>query len=256
MSDQLHKIVYLVWPPDGQTLEETRSLLLDACAPELVASVALVQINVHDVSSQVRSPAPSLLLEQPVRAQVNVWVAELDERFAAEDILRRRGFQIAGYLVDEQIYTEYGGNAHGAPRSWPDGERSPGVLAVTLLERPRRLAYDEWISRWHGRQSPVSEAMQPRTRYVRNVVQRPLTPAAPAFEGIVEESWPSFRYVTNPYLFYGADSTLALLRNMWVMLRSVTSFLTLWRIRTVMMSEYFVATRFDESATRTAIDLE
>src|SRR4029077_3168714 len=94
-----------------------------------------------------------------------------------------------------------------APREWPDGERSPGILALTLLKKPARLKYDDWMQRWHGRQSPLSEAMQPRTRYVRNIVLEALTDNAPVYEGFVEESWPSFEHVTNQYLFFGATNT-------------------------------------------------
>jgi hypothetical protein len=112
------------------------------------------------------------------------------------------------------------------------------------MERPRRLDRDTWMRRWHGRQSPMSEAMQPRCRYVRNVVLRPLTPGAPPFEGIVEEAWPSFRHVTNPFLFYGASNPFELIKNMAIMLYSVVSFLDLWRIRTVTMSEYFLRSDF------------
>lgn len=240
---ELQKIVYVLWAPRTWDKEAIRTGLLDGCAEELLEQGALrLQMNIADRFAEVRSPAPGVPFERPMCAQVNVWVPDLDRRFALEGVLRRAGFLVAGYRVEEQIYTDYGGNAHGSPRDWPDGQRSPGVLAVTLMERPRRLSYDEWIRRWHGRQSPMSEAMQPRARYVRNVVQSALTPGAPPFEGIVEEAWPSFEHVTNPFLFYGAKNVFELVRNMAIMLRSVTSFLTLWRIRTVMTSEYFLAT--------------
>jgi hypothetical protein len=239
----LAKIVYILWAPPARDKDEIRASLLTGCAPQLLTQGAKrLQMNIADRLAEVRSPAPGVPFERPMCAQVNVWVDELASRFALEGVLRRAGFQVAGYLVEEQIYTDYGGNAHASARDWPDGERSPGVLAVTLMERPRRLSHEEWIRRWHGRQSPMSEAMQPRTRYVRNVVQSALTPGAPPFEGIVEEAWPSFEHVTNPFLFYGAGSVFELVKNMAIMLRSVTSFLTLWRIRTVMTSEYFLAT--------------
>jgi hypothetical protein len=89
----------------------------------------------------------------------------------------------------------------------------------------------------------MSEAMQPRTRYVRNVVVRPLSPGYPPYEGIVEEAWPSRDHVVNPYLFYGASNPFALAKNMATMLHSVTRFLDMWKIRNVMMSEYFVKTK-------------
>lgn len=237
----LEKIVYILWAPRSWDREKIRRLLLEGCAPELRGQgAAKLQMNIADCYAEVRSPAPGVPFETPICAQVNVWVAEIESRFALEGVLRRAGFLVAGYLVDEQVCTDYGGNAHSAPRDWPDGERSPGVLAVTLMERPRRLDHDEWIRRWHGRLSPVSEAMQPRARYVRNVVKSALTPGAPSFEGIAEEAWPSFEHVTNPFLFYGAGNVFQLVKNMAIMLRSVLSFLTLWRIRTVMTSEYFL----------------
>jgi len=174
-------------------------------------------------------------------AEVALWLNDTEKQQACEEILRSAGFRLAGYLVEESIYTEYGGNRHSQPRDWPDGQRSPGVVAVTLMERPARLSREEWIRRWHGRQSPVSEAMQPRTRYIRNVVLRPLTPDAPPYEGIVEEAWPSARHATNPFLFYGAGrNPLKLMWNMAVMLRSVIHFLELTRIRTTMTSEYIL----------------
>jgi len=249
------KIVYILWAPPDWDRERIRSCLLDECAPELLRSGALrLQMNIADRFAEVRSPAPGVLFERPMCAQVNVHVKALADRYALEDVLRRAGFQVAGYQVEEQIYTDYGENDHASPRDWPDGERSPGVLAVTLMERPRRLAYDEWIRRWHGRQSPMSEAMQPRARYVRNVVKSTLTPGAPPFEGIVEEAWPSFEHVTNPFLFYGADNVFELVKNMIVMLRSVTSFLTLWRIRTVMTSEYSLASDHSGGNSKSARD--
>jgi hypothetical protein len=138
---------------------------------------------------------------------------------------------------------DYGGNCYSKLRDWPDGRRSPGVVAVTLMERPRRLDREEWIRRWHGIMSPVSEEIQPRARYVRNVVTRSLTEGAPPFEGIVEEAWPSKKHVSNLFLFYGADNIFQLMRNMIRILRTVKSFLDLRRIRTTVMSEYFIKTK-------------
>jgi hypothetical protein len=112
---------------------------------------------------------------------------------------------------------------------------------LTLLERPARLARDAWLAHWHGVQSPVSEELQPRMRYVRNEVVRPLTPGAPPYEGIVEECWPSARHLTDPMLFYRAGGSPERLReNVQRMLASVRGFLDLERIRSFAMSEYLL----------------
>jgi hypothetical protein len=240
----LKKLVYILWRPEEWDRARTRDTLLGRCAPRLLeAGAARLTMAIADPESRVRSPAPPRLFERPVCALVNLWIDDENNRGPFEEVLRSAGFRIAGYLVEESVYTDYGGNRHAGPRDWPDGQRSPGVTAVTLMERPKRIPRDEWIRRWHGTMSPVSEEIQPRTRYVRNLVLEAVTPGAPPFEGIVEECWPSPRHVTNPFLFYGARNPWQLARNMARILRAVAAFLSLWRIRTVMMSEYFIKTR-------------
>jgi hypothetical protein len=90
--------------------------------------------------------------------------------------------------------------------------------------------------------SPVSESIQPRSRYVRNVVQRPITDGAPPCDGIVEEHWPTTRHVTNPFLYFGASGPVSLLGNLARILRAVHGFHDLRSLRTAMMGEYFVKT--------------
>jgi hypothetical protein len=237
----MDKLIYILWGPKDQDKQQWQRVLLGQVASQLFqAGAARLTMYIVDRESNVRPPSPFHPGER-MCAEVAVWVNDQGKHAACEDILRSAGFRFAGYLVEESIYTEYGGNRHSGPRNWPDGQRSPGVVAVTLMERPVRLSREEWIRRWHGRQSPVSEAMQPRARYIRNVVLRAVTPDAPLYEGIVEEAWPSARHATNPFLFYGAGrNPFKLVWNMVRMLRSVTHFLELTRIRTTMTSEYIL----------------
>jgi hypothetical protein len=235
------KLIYILWGPQEQDKKQRQQALLQEVAPRLLASgAAKLTMYIVDQDSNVKSPAPFHPGER-MCAEVALWLDSAERGAPHEEALRSAGFRFAGYLVDESVYTEYGGNRHSGPRNWPDGMRSPGIVAITLMERPKRLSREEWIRRWHGRQSPVSEAMQPRARYIRNVVISAVTPDAPPYEGIVEEAWPSARHITNPFLFYGAGKNpLKLVWNMIVMLRSVTNFLNLSRVRTTMTSEYIL----------------
>lgn len=199
-------------------------------------------VNVADGDAKVPVPVPLPAGEEPVAAEVSFFLDCYDRRGPFEAVLERAGARLAGYLVSESLYRDYGGNRFSAPRDWPDGARSPGVLMLTLLERPARLSREAWVAHWHGVQSPVSEEIQPRTRYVRNEVIRALTPDAPPFEGIVEECWPSARHLTDPMLFYlGEGSDERMRAHLKRMLESVRAFLDLGRIRSFAMSEYLLS---------------
>lgn len=235
------KLIYLLWPRRSMEREERRITLLKGCAPRLLeAGARYLTINVDDDHAEVPSPTPTTKLTDPFVAEVSIWLEDAEARGALESVLLDADFDIAGYRVTEHLYTDYGGNRHGRPRDWPDGERSPGIVSVTPLERPRRIPKDRWMRHWFNRQGPMSEAMQPRSRYVRNVVDEVLTPGAVPYEGIVEESWPSAEHITNPFVFYGARNRLELIKNMAVMAKSVAAFLPIWKITSVTMSEYFV----------------
>jgi hypothetical protein len=238
----MEKLIYLLWAKEGWDQDQMRDALLKQSGPRLIElGVRALTINVNDSEADVPSPVPTPEGEQPLAAEVSLWLDCLDRRRPFEEVLEDRGLPMAGYLVTESLYTDYGGNPNGEPRTWPDGQRSPGVLTVAYFDKPERFADDEWYGHWYGTQSPISEAMQPRMRYLRNAVVRPITREAPSIRGIVDEAWPSAEHITNPMLFYGAgDSQEKLMENMGRMLESVTGFIDLDNIRNTTMSEYIM----------------
>jgi hypothetical protein len=239
----VEKIVYLLTARPGQSGDALRDALLGE-APRLVAAGARgLVVNVADSEADVPVPMPIPKDEPPVAAEVAIWLDCHDRRTPLESALRAHCAGLAGYLVSEALYRDYGGNEFAKPRDWQDGERSPGVLMLTLLERPERMTKEAWIAHWHGVQSPVSEELQPRMRYVRNEVVRPLTPGAPPWEGIVDECWPSAAHLADPHRFYRSGGSEETLRaNLKRMLDSVRGFLDLPRIRSYAMSEYLLKT--------------
>jgi hypothetical protein len=174
-------------------------------------------------------------------AEVSVWTDSYDRRAGLDEAIAALGLEFAGYLVTESLYQDYGTTPHSGPRDWPAGTRSPGVLTVSLIHRPSGLDYGTWIERWHGTQSPLSGTLQPRCRYVRNEVVRPITTGAPEIHGIVEEAWPSVAHVADPMLFFNADGDSdKLTANINAMLESVNACLDLTRLRNSTMSEYLL----------------
>ncbi len=239
----MEKLIYLLWgdgtPESGDPL---RVRLLEDTAQRLItAGVRGLTINVHDSdAAPAPSPAPPPEGEEPHVVEVSVWLDSYEHRAAVESALVDLGLRMAGYLVVESLYDDYGTTPHARMRDWGDGERSPGVLTVALIHRPAGLAYDEWITLWHGTQSPVSGELQPRTRYVRNEVVRAVTKGAPDIDGIVEEGWPSTGHVADPMLFFNAASPEELNTNVSRMIASVEACLDLARLRSSTMSEYLI----------------
>jgi hypothetical protein len=241
----VEKLVYLMWGDGSSDRGDRLRDQLLAMAPQLTdAGARAVTVNVHDtLAAQAPSPVPTPEGEDPHVAEVSIWVDSYDRRASFEKPLFDVGLVIAGYLVVESLYEDYGTTPHSSPRDWDDGQRSPGVLTVSLIHRPLDLDYATWIERWHGTQSPLSGELQPRCRYVRNEVVRPLTDSAPEIHGIVEEAWPSAQHVADPMLFFNAhDDPAVLSEHITAMLDSVNRCLDLARIRNTTMSEYLVKT--------------
>ncbi|HLX87155.1 MAG TPA: hypothetical protein VKR22_01640 [Acidimicrobiales bacterium] len=243
----MEKIVYLLWGPGTpESGDELRQRLLEETAPRLKrAGTRRSSVNVHDAAAaEAPSPVPTPDGEDPHVAEVSAWVDSYDQRDGVDEAVAALGLAWAAYLVVESLYEDYGTTPHAKARDWRDGDRSPGVLTVSLIQRPEGLDYQEWIERWHGTQSPLSGRLQPRCRYVRNEVVRPLTSGAPAIDGIVEEAWPSATHVADPMLFFSAGGDPKVLQaNIEAMLESVNACLDLERLRNTTMSEYLLDTR-------------
>ncbi len=236
----MEKVMYVVRDPARGHGDGLRDGLVGATERFVAAGALAVTVDVDDSQSDVPPALPAPEDEPTIRAVVSVWLHNYQQRGPVEALLDELVPDYDGYLVVESLYTDYGGNAHAAPRDWPDGERSPGLLTVTCLEQAADLTYEAWIEHWHGYQSPMSEEMQPRSRYVRNEVVRPLTPDARPWKAIVEEAWPSAEHVTDPFLFYTASSQEELDANIGTMVTSVSKLTDLGTLRVNTMSEYLL----------------
>jgi hypothetical protein len=240
----MEKLQYLAWLPEGTPRSAVRPLMIDRVAPELLAlDIRGLTMDLDDDEADVPSPVPPPEGEHTPRGLVSVWVDCYDRRAGVESVLRDATVRLDGYQVLESLYTDYGTSRWAAPRDWPDGRRSPGILTVATFEQLPDTDFEEWLAFWHGRQSPMSEAIQPRCRYVRNLVVRALEPGQPAWRGIVEEAWPSAGHVTDPMLFYCAEGDPARMEaNITTMLEHVTAFMDLASMRSMTMSEWIMKT--------------
>ena len=234
--------MYLLWFEPTSTRAEVADVVLGRLARALLGLGPLrLTVDVWDPASDIPAPVPTPEGETPLHAVVSVWLDAVDRRGPFEEVLAPAATRLAAYSVVESLYRDYGGNRWSGPRDWPDGERSPGVLTVALLQQHPEQSFDEWMKRWHTRISPITEEIQPRTRYVRNAVFRALTDGAAPLGGIVEEAWPSLEHVTDPMLFYCADGDPEKMNtHITQMIDEINAFVDLSTLRSVTMSEWIL----------------
>ena len=232
----VEKLVYLIWERPSVDGAAWRSRFLDDLAPRLLAlGPHSLSLHLDDDGAPIPGPAPAPGHELPLRAAVSVFVDAHDRRAPYEAVLADVGERRAGYLVSEALWSEYGENGRRGPRDWADGERSPGITTFSLVHRNPNLDERTFREFWHGHQSPMSEAVQPRWRYVRNTVVHPVTAGAPPIDGIVHESWPSIDVVEDTIAFHEGDP-----ENITVMLDSVMQCFDIARLRSFAFSEYLL----------------
>ena len=240
----MEKLAYLIWERPSVDPAGLRKTWLDEIAPRLLAlHPRALQIDLDDDDAQIPTMVKVPDDELPVRALVTVWLDAHDDRAEYEEVLRDCGVRRAGYLVTESMYREYGGNEHSAARHWPDGERSPGIVTLTVFDKPIGIDDETFYGHWYGHQSPMSEWMQPRARYVRNAVVRALTPGAPRYRAIVEEAWPTVEHVTNLQTFFGSEAGDDLGERIRIMLDSTKLLYDPATMRNYTLSEYILKSR-------------
>ena len=202
-------------------------------------------VNVHDTAAaEAPSPVPTPEGEDPHVAEVSVWVDSYDRRASARE---RRSSTSGSRRRLSRGRVALRGLRHHPTLAAPGLGRRPAVARASSPCRsstdPQGLDYATWIERWHGTQSPLSGELQPRCRYVRNEVVRPLTEGHPRSTASSRRHGPPPQHVADPMLFFNARGDPAVLsEHITAMLDSVNACLDLARIRNMTMSEYLVKT--------------
>ncbi len=225
----MEKLCYLLFREAGIPGSALRGALTDEAVPALRAAGAR-EITLHVQDEDVAAGTPLRRSDPPIRAMVSFWLHDADDRGPCEQALRPHARRIAGYVVLESRPL-----VHEAPK----GKRTPGTNQVTCIARKPGLAYDEFIHIWHGDHRTVAIETQSTTGYVRNEIIRKLTPDAPGWAAIVEETFP-IGALTDPMVFYDARDEADLRARMERMMKSCQRFLDFEPMEYTHMSEYYL----------------
>ena len=225
----MEKLCYLLFHEAELPGSALRQALVEKAAPALRAAGAR-EITLHVQDEEVAAGTPLRRSDPPIRAMVSFWMQDSDERAGCEAALRPHARRLVGYLVVESRPL-----LHEVPR----GLRTPGANQVTCIARKPGLSDEEFIRLWHGDHRAVAIETQSTTGYVRNEIVRPLTPDAPPWAAIVEETFP-IGALTDPKVFYAARSDEELRERMQRMLASCQRFLDFEPMEYTHMSEYYL----------------
>ena len=243
----MEKIACVLWKPAGVP-DDVFGKGLRGAAPELARLGAInVRVNVVDEHVTAGTSARVGTMDPPKAAFVTFWLDEADavqgsrsEPKASEDrqgrtllgALSAHASRVAAYLVVESIPLRNTTQVVGP------GERTPGFNLVTGIVPKDGLAYDEFIHLWHTEHRKVALETQSTFAYVRNEIVRALTPGAPEWAAVVEESFP-IAALTDQAVWYAATGSPARLdENRRRMMQSCLAFLALDRVESHPMSEY------------------
>ena len=176
-------------------------VLVDGAAERLGADhYPGVSVQVEDRAANDRwrgdRPAPAWRLGATLAA----WTECADDVSELEKLVSSVSSRCMGFVVAEAV------PRWDAPRAVNQTEPQPGVTVTSLLTRAPSLSRDEFLAHWYDVHMPMSLRIHPQWTYVRNIVDRVLTPNAPAVDAVCEEGFPDLEDVLEPSRFYGADA--------------------------------------------------
>jgi hypothetical protein len=195
----VEKLVYCLWRRPDADLEAIRTDLLGRVSSEVLgAGVAGLRLEIEEPAGELfrtgSLPDGSLLC-----ASVSVWLDSYDDRGPVEAAIDAvPGATAHGWLVCESVAKGY-----GARRTWPDGERSPGMSLLTVLDKAPHVDDAGFYRIWHGEHTPLTFEIHPFWLYVRNQVARAITSGAPAARGIVYEAVAHDEHLLDLPTFFG-----------------------------------------------------
>jgi hypothetical protein len=237
----MEKLSYALWRGPDDPLAPVERALLDDVGPKLVDAGA------HGVRVLIEEPKGSILrvgaqaeTGNLLCAAVSIWLDSLDERGPLEALLRdgTPAAEVHGWLVTESVP-----KAYGDARTWPDGERSPGLSMTTVFDKKPGLSDDDFYRIWHGEHTPLTFDIHPFWLYVRNAVVRPVTPNAPVIRCFVYEATPTVDDMLDFHRLFGSGGDNDKLReNITRVNNHMATFAETAGLQTTPMAEYILKT--------------
>ena len=207
----MEKLCTALWRTADADPQELGAWSRDVLVPHVAASAQVRAATVHAESGD---PAHSAFRHgagsdgRLLAGMLSVWLDSYQDAPELAALLEQApAAQVASYLVSESVPTPY-----GDVMTWAEGEPSPGLSIVTMLDKPEGTDEKVFYHYWHELHRVTTAECHPFASYVRNEVVRPLTDGAPRYRGIVTESSPDVQDFLDPHRFYVSGGSKEQLR--------------------------------------------
>ena len=231
----MEKVIALLWSADGTDRAAFNANLLARLPNALAAAGASnIRLNLEDAISAAGAHLRQSRGARQHDAVVQFWLPSANARFrgAIDAALGAHCARFHSWLVTEStIIPNTGHPAAKGTRGW-------GWSQASFISFRPDLPRAEAIEFWHSHHTRIAIETQANFEYVQNLIARPLTEGAPAYDAFVEECFPA-EAMQSPHAFFAAVGDEAKFHaNLGAMMDSCNRFIDFTRIDIIPTSQY------------------
>lgn len=226
----MQKLMFPFWAGAAEQSRLNAALLGPVKDSLLAEGVFRLRINVPDEAVAAgQALYPEMAGDRPA-ALVSFFVNSARNIEGAEAALRKAGARFFGYETTETTPLPLLSAASGA--------RTPGFTQLAFFSRPPSQSHEDFLRIWLESHTAVAIETQSTFFYQQNPVLRALSPEAPAYDAIVEESFPEAAMTSWDVYFDAGGSEAELAKRRARMSESCVRFIDFATIKLLISSEY------------------
>lgn len=215
----MEKVFYLLWGTEARLLGDTARALR---AERVRYGLPDVPLPRDDPYAAMRATAPD--------GFISAFVPSATQHHAITGQIRRAARAMAAYAVQESTILP-----NTAPAA---GVREAGFLQVCAFAARPGLSRAALFDRWLGHHTGVAVRTQSTVFYNQNIIVRPLTDGAPAWDAIVEERFPAAALDRRDVYFAAEDDPARMETHQREMAESCAEFIDFNTITLMNCGEY------------------
>jgi len=231
----MEKIIAALWAPSDDDAATYGARLVENLPQALRdAGAGRVRLNIRDAAIAGGEALVQRWQAPQQDAIVQFWMPSANARFRVDvdAVLAAHSARFAAWLVCESTIIA---NALHPPRA---GTRTGGWSQASFISFRQDITREAAITHWHNHHTRVAIETQANFEYVQNLIVRPLTQMAPAYDAFVEECFPTEALTMSEAFFDAVGNAEKFAANTTAMVESCTAFIDFSRIDIMPTSQF------------------